>query len=160
MSPATPATLDQALARAALSQAGLRFVDRRERAEWLGWSELAARATEVGRRLAAHGVERGDRVALVYPTGPGFFEAFVVQVPPTYQNLLHVPAYAALAVPWVEFAAGRVLEDVLDLVPPHPELAIQEARAHEGHGRRCLGRGPRSSESRPCDANFPLPSGA
>jgi acyl-CoA synthetase (AMP-forming)/AMP-acid ligase II len=55
---------------------GLRFLDRAERERWLGWAELRERAQEVRGGLQALGVRRGDRVALVFPTGPEFFAAF------------------------------------------------------------------------------------
>ncbi len=55
---------------------GLRFVDGAERESFLPWSELAERAAATGGKLAALGVRRGERVALVYPTGPEFFDAF------------------------------------------------------------------------------------
>lgn len=78
MSPAS--TLLQLLAAAAASQAGttsgLRFVDRREVATFLSWRELHRRAAEVGAALQKLGVGRGERVALLYPTGPEFFFGF------------------------------------------------------------------------------------
>ncbi|HEX7181708.1 MAG TPA: fatty acyl-AMP ligase [Thermoanaerobaculia bacterium] len=55
---------------------GLRFLDRAERDRWMGWEELRDRALAVCGRLRSLGVERGDRVALVFPTGPEFFDAF------------------------------------------------------------------------------------
>jgi fatty-acyl-CoA synthase len=55
---------------------GLRFVDRGEQARWMGWGEVRERALAVGGGLRALGVERGDRVALVFPTGEEFFAAF------------------------------------------------------------------------------------
>jgi len=55
---------------------GLRFVDRAERERFLGWGEIVARARATAGRLAAAGVAPGERVALVYPTAPGFFDAF------------------------------------------------------------------------------------
>ncbi len=57
-------------------QTGLRFLDRRERERWTSWAEIYQRAAAVGGSLRALGVEAGDRVALVYPTGPDFFYAF------------------------------------------------------------------------------------
>jgi acyl-CoA synthetase (AMP-forming)/AMP-acid ligase II len=55
---------------------GLEFVDRRERSTHLSWAELARRADARAASLRALGVEPGDRVALVFPTGEEFFEAF------------------------------------------------------------------------------------
>ena len=55
---------------------GLRFVDRGERERWMGWAELRDRARAVCGGLQELGVQRGDRIALVFPTGPEFFEAF------------------------------------------------------------------------------------
>ena len=69
------ATLGEALARAAESEFGLRFVDRQEEAVFTPWSELHASALRVGGALAALGVAPGERVPLVYPTGRGFFDA-------------------------------------------------------------------------------------
>ncbi len=70
-------TLNALLDRAAEHpETGLRFVDRRERARWAGWPEIRRAAGEVAGGLAALGVERGQRVALVYPTGEAFFHAF------------------------------------------------------------------------------------
>ncbi len=74
---AEPATLVELLERAAGTPGtGLRFLDRRERATWTSWSEVLGRAEAVAGGLAAAGVEPGDRVALVYPTGASFFDAF------------------------------------------------------------------------------------
>jgi len=65
--------LEQAGAR---GDGGVRFLDRRERAQWLGWAELRERALAVAGGLGALGIERGERIALVYPTGPDFLSAF------------------------------------------------------------------------------------
>ena len=71
-----PATLGAALARAAADGAGgLRFVDRREEADFASWRELHDTALRTGGALAALGVERGERVALIFPTGRDFFAA-------------------------------------------------------------------------------------
>jgi fatty-acyl-CoA synthase len=56
--------------------AGLRFVDRSEKARWAGWAEVRDRARAVCGGLQELGVKHGDRVALVFPTGLEFFEAF------------------------------------------------------------------------------------
>ncbi|HYO14035.1 MAG TPA: fatty acyl-AMP ligase [Thermoanaerobaculia bacterium] len=57
-------------------EGGLRFVDREERAVWFGWGEVRERALAVCGGLQALGIGRGDRVALVFPTGIEFFDAF------------------------------------------------------------------------------------
>ena len=55
---------------------GLRLLDRDERETWVPWSEVHARAARVAGALHEVGVARGDRVALVYPTGAEFFDVF------------------------------------------------------------------------------------
>jgi acyl-CoA synthetase (AMP-forming)/AMP-acid ligase II len=55
---------------------GVRFVDRAERDTWLGWGEVRERALAVCGGLRELGIQRGDRVALVFPTGIDFFDAF------------------------------------------------------------------------------------
>jgi acyl-CoA synthetase (AMP-forming)/AMP-acid ligase II len=76
MSDLVPATLQAQLLRAREhGAAGLRFVDGAERERFEPWPAIAARAAAVAGRLAAAGVEPGERVALVYPTGPEFFDA-------------------------------------------------------------------------------------
>jgi acyl-CoA synthetase (AMP-forming)/AMP-acid ligase II len=55
---------------------GLRFLDRDERATWLGWGEVRERARAAAAGLQALGVEPDERVALVFPTGPEFFDGF------------------------------------------------------------------------------------
>jgi fatty-acyl-CoA synthase len=57
-------------------EAGLRFLDRDERATFFGWGELRERALAVAASLQALGLGSGERVALVFPTGPAFFDAF------------------------------------------------------------------------------------
>jgi acyl-CoA synthetase (AMP-forming)/AMP-acid ligase II len=75
--PETPTTLSQALERAAgFADTGLRFLDRRERPRWLPWEEVGHLARRVACGLRQLGVEPGERVALVYPTGPEFIAAF------------------------------------------------------------------------------------
>ncbi|MDY7091418.1 MAG: fatty acyl-AMP ligase [Acidobacteriota bacterium] len=74
-------TLTAQLAAAASSEGatgtgGLRFLDRRLEERWLGWGELHHRARQVAAGLAALGVQAGQRVALIYPTGEDFFAAF------------------------------------------------------------------------------------
>ncbi|MCM2268862.1 MAG: AMP-binding protein, partial [Thermoanaerobaculia bacterium] len=70
------ATLQQWLQTArGTTRAGLRFVDGAERERVESWDAVAARAARVAGGLAAAGVAPGDRVALVYPTAPEFFDA-------------------------------------------------------------------------------------
>ena len=74
---ADASTLNSWLVRASANpETGLRLLDRREDASWLSWSEVRERAQRVAGGLRAAGVKRGDRVAVVYPTGAGFFDAF------------------------------------------------------------------------------------
>jgi fatty-acyl-CoA synthase len=55
---------------------GIRLLDRQEQERWVGWAEVRERALAVCGGLRALGIERGERVALVFPTGVGFFAAF------------------------------------------------------------------------------------
>lgn len=72
-----PETLNSLLQRAAeYPQTGLRLLDRREQETWLGWDEVYRQAESTATRLLALGIEHGDRVALIYPTGADFFSAF------------------------------------------------------------------------------------
>ena len=70
-------TLNSLLERAAgYPAAGLRILDRQERALWYPWSEILRRARRVAGGLQDAGVFPGDRVALIYPTCVEFFDAF------------------------------------------------------------------------------------
>jgi acyl-CoA synthetase (AMP-forming)/AMP-acid ligase II len=68
-----PELLDAA---AEAGSGGLRFVDRREVASFLGWSEIRDRALRARTWLTERGVRPGDRVGLVFRTSPAFFDAF------------------------------------------------------------------------------------
>ena len=69
-----PETVDDYLLKADRASAGgLRFIDRCEEESWVGWGEVRERAALVSGGLLALGVRRGDRVALVFPTGIEFF---------------------------------------------------------------------------------------
>jgi fatty-acyl-CoA synthase len=77
VSETEPLTLNTYLERVAgRPDAGLRFVDRSEKARWIGWAEIRDRARAVCGGLQELGIQHGDRVALVFPTGLEFFEAF------------------------------------------------------------------------------------
>jgi len=72
-----PRTLNQALERArTVPGTGLRLLDRHERPSFHAWSEIDTAARRVCAALQARGVARGERVALVLPTGAEFFSAF------------------------------------------------------------------------------------
>ena len=78
MTARTP-TLVAALHRAAELDrpgAGMRFLDRRERATMLTWAEVRARALATAGGLVAAGVRPGDRVCIVLPTEPAFPDLF------------------------------------------------------------------------------------
>ncbi|HEX6863871.1 MAG TPA: AMP-binding protein, partial [Thermoanaerobaculia bacterium] len=71
-----PDTLISLLERAGQHpDGGLRFVDRAERDRWVGWTEIRERARGVCGGLRDLGIERGQRVALVFPTGLELIEA-------------------------------------------------------------------------------------
>ncbi len=70
-------TLGEALSLASEStRFGLRLLDRRERETFLTWQEVHARASGVAAGLQGLGIAPGQRVALIFPTGPDFFSAF------------------------------------------------------------------------------------
>ena len=69
-------TVNEALAAAATGGSGLTFVDLAERETFLPYSDVHARARRTAGALRARGVETGDRVALIFPTSPGFLDAF------------------------------------------------------------------------------------
>ena len=70
-------TLQALLARAAtFPAAGLRLIDGAERESFHSWAAIRERAAAVAGRLVASGVAPGERVALVFPTGAPFFDAF------------------------------------------------------------------------------------
>ncbi|HUJ28266.1 MAG TPA: fatty acyl-AMP ligase [Myxococcales bacterium] len=70
------ATLQQALAAAAKSRWGLTFRDAQERDTPLPFADLHQRAARTAGGLREMGVKRGDRVAIVLPTGADFMDAF------------------------------------------------------------------------------------
>ena len=69
-------TLTAELLGAARSPAGIRFLDKSEREHRLTYAEILERAQRCAGSLHRLGVVRGDRVALVLPTSPDFFDAF------------------------------------------------------------------------------------
>ncbi len=112
------ATLADALARAsAFPGTGLRLLDRHEEATFLAWSEVHAGACEVAAALQARGILRGERVALVLPTGADFFFAFfgatlagavpVPLYPPV--RLGRLPEYHARTARMLEASGARIV---------------------------------------------------
>jgi len=69
-------SVNETLAASASSGAGLTFVDLAEREVFVPYGEIHARASRTAGALRARGVVPGDRVALVFPTSPGFVDAF------------------------------------------------------------------------------------
>jgi fatty-acyl-CoA synthase len=74
--PVGHATINAALANAALSDAGLILVNAREEETRLSWKELYQRARRMAASLQKLGIAPGDRVAMVLPTGADFMDAF------------------------------------------------------------------------------------
>jgi acyl-CoA synthetase (AMP-forming)/AMP-acid ligase II len=69
-------TLAQALADAATSQAGVRFVERTEAASFVSYTQMYARAQRTAGYLQARGIKAGDVVALILPTCAAFYDVF------------------------------------------------------------------------------------
>jgi len=63
-------------ARAAGPDVAVRFLDRHEQPTMLSYAEILQRALGVAGALQRLGLHRGDRVALILPTGPAFYDAF------------------------------------------------------------------------------------
>ncbi len=83
-------TLLDLLLRAARSSHGVRFLDRDERGTVHPYAELMDRAAHTGAGLRALGVRPGDRVAIILPTCPEFYDAFFGAV---YIGAVPVPLY-------------------------------------------------------------------
>ena len=75
--PARFPTLAHALRAGVEHPSGATFVDLSERETFLSWAEVCARAERAAAALAALGVRRGDRVAVVLRTEPAFLDAFL-----------------------------------------------------------------------------------
>jgi acyl-CoA synthetase (AMP-forming)/AMP-acid ligase II len=69
-------TLNDCLDAGARSAFGLTFVDARENETKLSWADVRHRARRMAAALAQRGIEPGDRVAMVLPTGADFMDAF------------------------------------------------------------------------------------
>jgi acyl-CoA synthetase (AMP-forming)/AMP-acid ligase II len=69
-------TLIDLLEVAARGDRGVTFVDAAERERGFRWADILASAREVAGGLQSVGIRPGDRVAIVHPTEPAFFDAF------------------------------------------------------------------------------------
>ncbi|MCB9681279.1 MAG: fatty acyl-AMP ligase [Alphaproteobacteria bacterium] len=130
-----PETIGDHLDRAAALDrpgTGLRFLDRHEQPTLLPWPEVLGRAERAAGALVARGIAPGERVAIVLPTGPAFFDAYfgcqlagavpVPLYPPvrlgrldeyvdrTVAMLQATSAVALVSEPRVARVLGRVLE--------------------------------------------------
>jgi fatty-acyl-CoA synthase len=75
--PNASTTLVSDLFRAAdAPDEGLRILEDHQQATWLPWPLILERALVVCGRLQRLGVARGDRVSIIFPTCPQFFDAF------------------------------------------------------------------------------------
>ena len=69
-------TLGELFERAAGSAKGVRFLDREERARFYPYAQMYERAARAGAALRARGIAPADRVAIILPTSPDFYDAF------------------------------------------------------------------------------------
>ena len=77
MGESPPTLVDLLRGASASAGTGIRLLDRRgDVAAWLPWPEVWRRSLLAAGRLASLGIQAGDRVALVFPTGAGFVDAF------------------------------------------------------------------------------------
>ena len=137
------ATIMEALAAAARTPLGLTFLDAQEREAPLPFAELRARALRLAGALRAIGVERGDRVAIVLPTGVDFMDAFfgallagavpVPLYPPV--RLGRLEEFHARTARMIEVVSARV---VLSDARVSKLLGVSLARARPPLGRRLV----------------------
>jgi fatty-acyl-CoA synthase len=74
--PSPHRTFAEALARAATSDRRLVLVDASEQELALSWAEVRSRARRMAAALMSRGIQPGDAVAMVLPTGRDFLDAF------------------------------------------------------------------------------------
>ena len=136
-------TLQGALAAAAQTSLGLTFLDAQEREVDLPFRELRARALRLAQALRKLGVSRGDRVAIVLPTGTGFMDAFfgallagavpVPLYPPV--RLGRLDEFHARTARMIEVVSARV---VLSDARVSKLLGVALARSRPPLGRRLV----------------------
>jgi acyl-CoA synthetase (AMP-forming)/AMP-acid ligase II len=103
-----------------LATRGVRFAQEGE--EWDVWpyERLAAAAHSVAGQLVDAGAERGEVIAIVVPTGPGFIAAF-------FGALLAGGTPAPLVPPSVLESEQRYVERTTDLLAAGPTLVVSES---------------------------------
>lgn len=101
------ATLLDLLARAAGSSLGVRFLDRDERGTVHTYAELMERAAHTGAALRELGVQPGDRVAIILPTSPEFYDAFFGAI---HIGAVPVPLYPPVRLGQLEEYVSRTAE--------------------------------------------------
>jgi acyl-CoA synthetase (AMP-forming)/AMP-acid ligase II len=99
----TPLDVLRSRAETTPEQAHLLLYDDQDRLSTLSFAELLAGASAVARGLAARGICRGDRVALMLPTGREFFFSFLGTL---LEGAIPVPLYPP-------FRADRIEEYAL-----------------------------------------------
>ena len=100
-------TLLDLLARAAGSSLGVRFLDRDERGTVVPYADLMERAAHTGAALGALGVQPGDRVAIILPTSPEFYDAFFGAI---YMGAVPVPLYPPVRLGRLEEYVSRTAD--------------------------------------------------
>jgi len=109
------ATLTAALDYAARGSGALQFFDKKGRLkESLGHAELRRRALGIAGGLAKLGVGRGDRVALVAETGPGFATSLFACF---YAGAIAVPIPTARAIGSADSYRARLERQLVDCAP-------------------------------------------
>lgn len=83
-------TLVELLRRAARGPHGVRFLDRHENATYVLYRDIEEKVAATATAIQALGVERGDNVALILPTGLDFYAAFFATL---WLGAVPVPLY-------------------------------------------------------------------
>jgi len=157
LEPRRHPTLQSALENAARSRWGLSFLDAGEKETPLSFAELYDRAQRSAGGLREMGVAPGDRVALVFPTGPEFTDAFFGAV---LAGAIPVPLYPPVRLGRMEEFHRRTARSIeisgARLVLSDARIsrllgvAVSQARPPLGLQRIHYGR-PLAERSRPDD---------
>jgi acyl-CoA synthetase (AMP-forming)/AMP-acid ligase II len=154
-------TLTGLLRRAARHpEVGLRILDRQGAERWLPWPAIHQQAMRVAGGLRKLGVRRGDRVALVFPTCPAFFDTFFGVL---LAGAIPVPLYPPVRLGRLreyEQRTARMLSSTgtrLVLADPRVRRLLGEAVALARPPLGCLV--PADVESEPWDGEEDVPPG-